>query len=70
MNIIWHGAYFYFNGTESPSGFKFTEYTPFEDLKSILEMLLQYSDNRRIVKLEYRPPRLTTKEKFSSTTLS
>lgn len=54
MNMNWHVAYVYYNGTKPSIKFKFTEYTPLVDLNFILENLLEYSDNRRIVKLEYR----------------
>lgn len=36
--------------------FKFTEYTPLDDLKFILEELLPYDNDQKIMKLEYRLP--------------
>lgn len=53
MNINWHIANVYFNGVKSSIEFKFNEYTPLADPKYILENLLPYSDNWKIVKLEY-----------------
>lgn len=56
MNINLNTGYIYFNADEPSIAFKFTMYTPFDDLKFILEELLSYDDNQKIVKLEYRSP--------------
>lgn len=45
MNINLNTGYIYFNAEEPPIAFKFTTYTPFDDLKFILEELLSYNDN-------------------------
>lgn len=54
MNIYWHATFFYFNDAKPSLEFKVTKYTSLIDLKSIPENPLQYSNNWRIVKLEYR----------------
>lgn len=44
--------------------FKFNEYISFPDLKYILHNFLPYSDNKKLVKFEYRSPSIDNKGKI------
>lgn len=55
-------AFAYFNGENHPLKFRFLEITHIVDLKFILENI--YPDNRRVVKIYYRPPSIDNKEKI------
>lgn len=63
MNINLHVTYVYFNGAKSSIEFKFNDYNIFIDMKYILQNLLTYGDNRKIVKLEYYSPWIENKRK-------
>ncbi|CAI8588830.1 unnamed protein product [Vicia faba] len=43
---------------------KFTVYTPIEDVCEILQELIPYSENRKVVKIEYRSPSVDKYEKL------
>ena len=62
MSIYWDVRFVYFNGVKVSLEFKVTEYTSLVDLKSIMENLLQYSDNQKTVKLEYYSPSIDSDE--------
>ncbi|XP_058772016.1 uncharacterized protein LOC131645829 [Vicia villosa] len=49
-------AFVYFNGVKPPLQFRFSEGTHLAELISILNSILQYPENRKVVKLEYRSP--------------
>ncbi|XP_058776582.1 uncharacterized protein LOC131650896 [Vicia villosa] len=53
-----HLTFVYFNGAKPPLQFRFSEDTPLAELITILNSLLQYPKNRKVVKLEYRLPSL------------
>ncbi|XP_058751977.1 uncharacterized protein LOC131625098 [Vicia villosa] len=55
-----HIAFIYFNGAKPPLQFSFSEDTPLAELITILNSLLQYTENMKVVKLEYRSPSLDT----------
>lgn len=63
MNINWNIEYVYFNAEEPSIAFKFAdEYIPLGDLKFVLEELLPYDDNWKIMKFEYSPPSSNNEE--------
>lgn len=62
--INWHVPYVYFNIAKHTIEFKFNEYTTIVDLNFILENLLPYFDNQKIVKLEYRSPSINNEGKI------
>lgn len=64
MNINWHVTYVYFNDVKPLVEFKFNECIPFADLKYILQDLLPYEDNWKIVKLEYCSPSIDNEGKI------
>lgn len=53
MSIYWYVGFVYFSGAKTSIEFKVTEYTSLVDMKSIIGNLLEYSDNKKVVKLEY-----------------
>ncbi|XP_058777018.1 uncharacterized protein LOC131651371 [Vicia villosa] len=56
MNIEWYVGVVHFTGATPSREFKFTTLTPIEDVREILQELLPYNDNRKVVKIEYRSP--------------
>ena len=56
LNIKWHVGVVHFTGATRSREFKFTVYTPIEDVREILQELVPYGDNRKVVKIEYRSP--------------
>ena len=58
-----HFAFVYYNSVMSPLQFRFYEDTTFVELITILNSLLQYPENQKVVKLEYRSPSLDIEEK-------
>ena len=62
-----HLAFVYFSGEMSPLQFRFSQDTPLDELITILNSLLQYPENRKVVKLEYRSPSLDTEGKVKFT---
>ena len=63
-----HLAFVYFSsGYSTPFHFRFSQDTPYVELITILNSLLQYPENRKVVKLEYRSPSLDTEGKVKFT---
>src|SRR4051812_24917148 len=60
-------AFVNFSGEMSSLQFRFSEDTPLAELITILNFHLQYPENRKVVKLEYRSPSLNTEEKIKFT---
>ncbi|XP_058776951.1 uncharacterized protein LOC131651300 [Vicia villosa] len=56
MNIEWHVGVVHFIGATPSRKFKLTTYTPIEEVCVILHEFVPYSDNLKIVKIEYRMP--------------
>src|SRR4051812_46835972 len=58
-----HLAFVYFtSGYPMPFQFRFSRDTPFADLITSLNTLLQYPENLKVVKFEYRSPSLNDDE--------
>ncbi|XP_058725795.1 uncharacterized protein LOC131597098 [Vicia villosa] len=55
-----HLSIVYFNGAKPPLQFRFSEDTLFTESSTALNSLLQYPENQKLVKLEYRSPSLDT----------
>ncbi|XP_058776680.1 uncharacterized protein LOC131651008 [Vicia villosa] len=56
MNIKWYVGVVHFISVTPSREFKFAKYTPIEDVCEILQKLVPYDDNRKVVKIEYRSP--------------
>ncbi|XP_058775077.1 uncharacterized protein LOC131649330 [Vicia villosa] len=67
MNTYPHLAFVYFNGEKPPYQFRVTDDTHPAALISKLNTLLRYLENRRVVKLKYRPPSFDTEKKLQFT---
>lgn len=66
MKKYWFITFVYFNDVLPPLQFRVTTDTLLVDLKSRMQNNLHYSDNRRVIKIEYYSPSLynTWKMKF------
>lgn len=56
MNQYWYIAFVYFNCMKPLFQFRAKNNTPLTDLKTKLENLLHYTNNLRVVKIEYCSP--------------
>lgn len=67
---IWHLTFIYFNNMSPSFEFRVIEDIPLVVLKSKLDNLLCYPNNRKVVKIEYHSPLIDNQERLDSVSLS
>src|ERR1043165_3712754 len=62
-----HLVFVYFTAARAPVQLRLSQNTPYDELITTLHSLLQYPDNRKVVKLEYHSPSLDAEGKVKFT---